>query len=208
MAKSKKRKANRRPTGAGIPADARYVNVTTLDDDVLRRMCEATQGTVAPVANILYLVAGIAAIALAAVTYLLFHADLTTSLILAGFGILFLYQRSTLSKNAGKRIGKELDRGGEGARTRTTFFTATEVGALDEDGSVHTFPYAAVESVKEDDRIFTLVLRDSAGIIPISKAGFTRGDATEFGDSIRHHVSAAEARMNAEVRKRPKKGRR
>lgn len=199
---AKKNKRHQAPRkGAGIPAEARYVNVTTLDDDLLQRICKLSESRAAGIA---YLVFGILAIALAAVTFVFMHAELTTTLVLAGFGVLFLYQRTQLTKRTAKNLGKELDKTGEGARTRTMFFTASEVGTVDEDGSIHTFSYSAIDHVYEDERMFALVLHDDSGIVAVAKAGFSRGNAEDFGEAIRHHVEAANARMRSEVRPRKK----
>lgn len=201
MAKSKKhtkRPAHRAGMG-NVPTEARYINVTTLDDDMLARVCKLSGSRMM---DVIYLVFGIIALVSAALVLVFLHANPVTAAVMVGFGCLFLYQRQQLPIKAAKQFGKELDKGGEGARTRTLFFTAHDVGTVDDDGSAHTFPYSSVERVVEDDRMYALVLRDEAGVVAVSKAGFKRGTSDDFGEMIRRRVDEANTQLASELRPR------
>lgn len=207
--KKRARKQNDRPgTGTrpgqgGIPLGTRYVNVTTLDDDIIERIVKLTQS---PLVRWAYLGVGVAALVLAAVTYLFFHADALMTVILAAFGALFVYQGTQLPKRTAKRTGAELDRAGENARKRVTFFTANEMGTVNSDGSVHTLPYSAIESVSEDDRIVALRMREDGTYMALAKAGFTYGNADDFTGAIERRVAEAGKQMSSQLRHSKRQG--
>ena len=205
MAKTRHRKGAQASRRRGVPDEARYVNTTTLDDDMLERMCRLSESK--PM-KVLYVGFGAAIVVAAVLSVLLLKGNNgATALIIGAFGAYFVWQGLNLSRMAARKFSRQLDQTG-GSRTRETFFTTSEIGNLDEDGSVHTIPYAAVESVTEDERMFGLVLRDDAGIIALDKGGFTRGSVDEFGPSLRAWVAESAARLKPAVRKPPaRKGR-
>lgn len=192
-----------RPGQGGIPQNARYVNVTTLDDDIIERIVKLTQN---PLVHWAYLGVGAAALLLAVVTFLFFHADPVMSVILAAFGVLFLVQGTRLPKRTARRAGAELDRSGENGRRRIAFFTAADMGTVNSDGSVHTVPYAAIESVFEDDRMFALRMREDGSYMALAKAGFTHGSAEDFGATIRRRVEDAARQMSGQLRRGKRQG--
>lgn len=212
MASKNKRRGSRRPgkpvvgtkPGQGnIPVGARYVNETNLDDDIIERIVKLSQN---PVMRYVYFVVGGAAILLAVVTYLLLGADLVMSLIIMAFGGTFIYQGVRLPRRSAKRAGMELDRAGEDARRRVTFFTATEMGTVNRDGSVHTLPYSAIETIYEDDRIFALKMAEDGSFMALSKAGFTHGNPADFGPSIEKRVTDARKQLTDQLRRGKRQG--
>lgn len=200
-----KRKHNHRPadrSSARIPEDARYVNTTTLDDDMLERMCKLSES---PVSKFAYLAISVLMIVSAGAYFFLLRGNAFTALLVAALGGVFLYERTQLSARTARKFGRQLDAGGKGARTRTMFFTPTEMGSVDaDDGSTHSIPYFSVTDVKEDERMIALVLQDDLGVIGLDKNGFARGNAEDFGEAIRRYVDAAKAKIQAETRPRKK----
>lgn len=186
-----------KPGEGGIPADARYINVTTLDDDLLERTAKLEQSTIA---NRLTMGAGIAMVAFAAITLLFLHADPVVAAVIAILGGVVIYQSHFSARRMARNYGRGLDEAGEDGRKRMTFFTATEMGTVDSDGSVHTLPYAAIDRVIEDERMFAIRMTDDGGLMAISKSGFTHGNAEDFGESIRRRVAEAKKQLNGQLK--------
>lgn len=191
-----------KPGEGGIPADARYVNVTTLDDDLLERTAKLEQSAIA---NRLCLAVGIAMIAFAGVTLLFLHADAVVAAIIAILGAVVIYQAHSSARRMARNYGRSLDQAGEDGRKRMTFFTATEMGTVDSDGSVHTLPYSAIDRVIEDDRMFAIRMSDEGGLMAIAKSGFTHGRAEDFGNSIRRRVAEAHRQLSGQLKQGKRK---
>ena len=50
--------------------------------------------------------------------------------------------------------------------------------------------------------MYALVLRDEAGVVAVSKAGFKRGTSDDFGEMIRRRVDEANTQLASELRPR------
>ena len=74
------------------------------------------------------------------------------------------------------------------------------------DGSVHTLPYSAIESVSEDDRIVALRMREDGTYMALAKAGFTYGNADDFTGAIERRVAEAGKQMSSQLRRSKRQG--
>lgn len=195
--KSRGRRARQhRATRAGIPAEARYVNTTTLDDDLLVRLCRITQSRLV---RVLYLALGCAMILAAALYLALGHGNAVSGAVILALGAAPLVQLWRLPRTTARRMSAQLGPQNSDERTTTYYFTATEVGSIARDGARRSFPYALVERVREDERMIALELRDRAGVIILDRNGFTKGSAKDFSEALGGRLAASEQHLAAPV---------
>lgn len=187
----------RRGQGAArgpIPAEARYVNTTTLDDELLVRLCRLTQSKVV---TVLYLVFGCAMIVAALLYVAVAHGNAISGAIITALGAFPLVQLWRLPRTTARRMSKELGGADSPDRTTTYYFTATEVGTVDRHGGRRSLPYAIIERVQQDDRMIALVMRDHSGVIVLDRNGFTKGSARDFSEALGKRLAASERHLRA-----------
>lgn len=194
MGKGKRNHRDRHPElPAGVPAESRYVNTTTLDQDLVTRTCRYT---VSKPMVILYRLVGGLMVAAGLAYFFLLHGDLVASFCVALLGAIFLHQQAHFADSAAKRTMRELRGVDEKALTHTYYFTGEEFGVVMGDGSRRSFPCSAISAIHEDERAFVIMLDQHAGAISIDKRGFLRGNAADFGESLRHKALEAGARLH------------
>lgn len=182
-----------------VPANARYVGMTELDDAILERICKL--GANKLIQGLYYGAGALFILGAGAYTLVLNGNPLVGAVIaVAGGGL--IYQELMLPRQQAKRLGKQLDAQGKHGRRHICFFTDKEAGTVGADGALHTFPYSAIERVFEDDRIFALALRGDAGTLVVRKDGLKRGDIEAFGPEIRERASQGASYLAENLRHR------
>lgn len=184
-------------TKAKIPADALFVNTTILDNDLLLRSCKLN---VDKRARILHCVFGTIIIAVSAYYFFVNHGNAVAAAVVAAIGVFFYVRQARLASATARGAARKLDEMGDKARVSTYYFTASEFGTVMPDGSVAKIPYAGVEKIVSDNRMYALVMNEGAGVVALDRKGFTKGDEDSFFETI----SKAVADANAELEKASK----
>lgn len=176
MAKAKSRH-HESPLPAGVPADARFVNVTELTDDVLTRTAELT---VSKVLRNAYVVIGVI-VGLSALVYrIVFGGTTLITILLLCTGMLLVYLSTRLVKDSVQRDKQALAKVDKGTLSRTIYSDGSTIDVILANGKVRRYPLDSFLKLTGDDKILLLILRDSSSAFALDRDGFIRGSAKGF----------------------------
>lgn len=183
---AKKKQPTRAPLPAGVPADALFVNKTSLTNAQVKEACRLT---VSPTLRVFYFACGILLGVAAVLARVFWHiSGLTTALVLL-VGLMTVWQGNRLPLDNARRMIAALDRTGEDARERLTFATEKELGVILSDGTRRTFAWSEFGRAVATPTIICLTLTKGSLIFMLDTQGFTKGDAAGFIQFLATHVS-------------------
>jgi hypothetical protein len=176
-------------TLAAVPKDATFVNTTELTNKLLIAGCAMATPSLLRLG---YVAAGIAIGIAAIIARFTVHINNLTLVLVLLMGLMIVWQGNRLPMEAARKLSLELDRAGEGARTRTCYASDQGFGYITPAGQAHTLPWSAFSGYKGNAQVILLTLGEGRGIFTLDTSGFSKGQAGDFVALLHQHIPVKE----------------